>query len=161
MEGGRRCSVAAFSVSHQTADSDVSRSLWRGSILGIHMDDSWRMTGDFDFVELRVGTDDDQVTGRNQVSGGSIDADHSTACLAGDGISRQAVSIINIIDLDLLVLDDVGGTHQIQVNRDTSFVMKLGIGDSRPMDFRLQERSLHLASLMLNCEGLGKRSPVL
>ena len=94
-------------------------------------------------VELGITADYDHVTGANQMGSCSVDADDSRVGSTFNGVRRQAIAVGDVINLDLLVLNDVGQFHQLDVDRHASLVMQLGLSDGGSMDLRFQENSVH------------------
>lgn len=110
----------------------------------------------FNFLELRVAADDDEVSGRDQVSRSAIDTDHAASRRAWNGVCREPATIVDVVNLDLLVLDNVGRPHQIRINRHTSFVMELCICHRRAVNFGFQKNSLHGAEVLFKSSGFNQ-----
>ena len=56
------------------------------------------------------------------------------AALAGDRVGLEAGAVVDVHDVDLLVLEDVGGLQQVRVDRDRPDVVQVAVGDRRPVD---------------------------
>ena len=67
----------------------------------------------------------------------------SRAALAGDRVGLEAGAVVDVDDVDLLVLADVGGLEQIAVDRDRADVVQVAVGDGRAVDLGLQHRAVH------------------
>lgn len=109
----------------------------------IDVDDFWLVRCNFEFFELCIRTNDNQVPRRDQMSGRSVNADRAAPRRSPNGISRQPVTIVDVVNLDLLVLDDVRGDHQIVIDRDAPLVMQLSIRHSGSVDLGFEQNSLH------------------
>jgi hypothetical protein len=99
------------------------RSSRDGSILSIDVDDPGTMFSQLTFFEFRIGTNDDQVTGRHEMCSGAIDAYCSGPGRTLNGISDQSIAIVDIVNVHLLELDNIRGHHQVVVDRHTAFVV--------------------------------------
>jgi len=113
----------------------------------------------FNFLELSVTANDDEVSGRDQVSRSAIDADHAASRRARDGVCREPATIVDVVNLDLFVLENVGRPHQVRINRHASFVMELRIGHSCAMNFGFQQNSLHGAEILFKSSGFSQVVP--
>src|ERR1019366_8345501 len=56
----------------------------------------------------------------------------------------KARAIVDVDNVHLLVLEDVGGLQQIGVDRDRPHVVQVAIGDGRAVDLRLEHHALHV-----------------
>ena len=65
------------------------------------------------------------------------------AALAGDRVRLEAGAVVDVDDVHLLVLEDVGGVEQVAVDRDRADVVQVAVGHRRPVDLGLEHRSLH------------------
>ena len=63
---------------------------------------------------------------------------------AGDRVGLKARAVVDVDDVHLLVLEDVGGLQQVGVDRDRADVVQVAIGDGRPVDLRLEHHALHV-----------------
>ena len=68
---------------------------------------------------------------------------------AGDRVGLKARAVVDVHDVDLLVLEDVGGLQQVGVDRDRADVVQVAIGDGRPVDLRLEHHALHVVIAFL------------
>lgn len=110
------------------------------------MHDLRPMSLDFGFFELGIGTNNNEISRRDEMGCGPIDADRSASGRSSNGVSDQPIPIVDIIDVDLLVLGDICGKHEVIVDRDASLVMQLSIRHCRTMDFGFEQNSLHKVS---------------
>ena len=69
--------------------------------------------------------------------------DLARAALAGDRVGLEAGAVVDVDDVHLLVLEDVGGLEQVRVDRDRADVVQVAVGDRRPVDLRLEHHALH------------------
>ena len=67
------------------------------------------------------------------------------AALAGDRVGLEAGAVVDVDDVDLLVLEDVGGLEQVGVDRDRADVVQVAVGDRGAVDLRLEHHALHVA----------------
>ena len=91
----------------------------------------------------RVGDDDDRVAAVHEARGGAVDLHLARAALAGDRVGLEAGAVVDVDDVHLLVLEDVGGLEQVGVDRDRADVVQVAVGDRRAVDLGLQHRALH------------------
>ena len=68
-------------------------------------------------VEVGVRDDDDGVPGVDQPRRGAVQAHHAGAALALDDVGLEPCAVVVVDDLDLLVDQQVGGVHQVAVDR--------------------------------------------
>ena len=61
------------------------------------------------------------------MGGRAIHRDNSGLVLGANGIGGKALAIIEVIDLDLLVLANIGGFQQHTINRAGTLIFKLGM----------------------------------
>ncbi len=60
-------------------------------------------------VVLAVGDHDDRVAAVHEARGGAVDLHRPRAALAGDRVGLEAGPVVDVDDVYLLVLEDVGG----------------------------------------------------
>ena len=63
----------------------------------------------------------------------------------GDRVGLEARAVVDVDDVHLLVLEDVGRLEQVGVDRDRADVVQVAVGDRRPVDLRLEHHALHVA----------------
>ena len=110
---------------------------------GLDVDDGRLVLAQLGAVVLRVGDDDDRVAAVHEAGGGPVDLHRARAALAGDRVGLEAGAVVDVDDVDLLVLEDVGGLEQVGVDGDRADVVQVAVGHRRPVDLGLQHRSLH------------------
>src|SRR3954468_22368826 len=99
-------------------------------------------------VVLPVADDDDRVATMDQARGGTVDLHLPGAALAGDGVRLEAGAVVDVDDVHLLVLEDVGGLEQVGVDGDRPDVVQVAVGHRRPVDLGLEHHALHHVLLM-------------
>ena len=65
------------------------------------------------------------------------------AALAGDRVGLEAGAVVDVDDVHLLVLADVGGLEQVGVDGDRADVVQVAVGHRRAVDLGLQHHALH------------------
>jgi hypothetical protein len=118
----------------------------RDAVVIIDQHNPGNVTLAFFIGELCIAADDHKVTDLDQASGGSVEAHDARAAFAADGVSRQAIAVVDVVNINLFPFDDVGRFHQQRVQRNAAFVVQTGIRDSRTMDFGFEQHSVHSAS---------------
>ena len=83
------------------------------------------------------------VAAVDEPGGGAVDLHLARAALAGDRVGLEAGAVVDVDDVDLLVLADVGGLEQVGVDRDRADVVQVAVGHRRAVDLGLQHRALH------------------
>ena len=81
------------------------------------------MRRNFRFFKLSVSTDDDQISGGNEMRCSTIDANRPAASSSLDGIRDQAIPVVDVVNVNLFVFGNVRGEHQVVIDRDAPFVM--------------------------------------
>src|SRR5690606_17237371 len=59
------------------------------------------------------------------------------------GVGLETGAIVDVDDLHLLVLEDVGRLHEEGVDRDRALVLEVGAGHGRPVNLGLAPHTLH------------------
>ena len=83
-------------------------------------------------MKLRIGRH--KITDMNQSRGGPVEADDTRASLAADGIGRETIAIVDIVDVDLLPFHNVGRLHEQRINRDAAFIMQTRVRHGRAVN---------------------------
>ena len=94
--------------------------------------------------EVAEGGQDHDVARGHEVGRGTVDADHTRARRADEGVGAEAVAVADVPDVDLLVLEDAGGLHQIGVDGDRTLVVEVGLGDGGTVDLAQEHASAHV-----------------
>src|SRR5699024_8590047 len=68
------------------------------AVIAINMHNFGLISCGFCVVHLRIGDEDDEIAGVDQVRGRTIDAKYSRIALAGDRVGFQACSVGNVHD---------------------------------------------------------------
>ena len=79
----------------------------------------------------------------HQPGGGAVQAHHPRARGPGHRVGLEAGAVVDVHDVDLFVLEDVGGEQQLAVDRDRADVVQIAVRDRGAMDLRLQHHPLH------------------
>src|SRR3954451_13620664 len=99
-------------------------------------------------VVLAVGDDDDRVAAVHEPGRGAVDLHVAGAPDPGDGVRLEAGAVVDVDDVHLLVLEDVGGLEQVRVDGDRADVVQIAVGHRRPVDLGLEHHALHHVLLM-------------
>src|SRR5215210_984444 len=108
-----------------------------------HVDDPRTVIGQLDLVVAAVGEQDHGVAAGHHSRRRAVELHLAGAALARDRVRGQPGPVVYVEHLDLLVLGDVGGLEQIEVDGHRSDVVQVAIGHRRPVDLRLQHHALH------------------
>jgi hypothetical protein len=84
--------------------------------VGVHKHQLRFVRGHLVFMYLCKRRDDDQVARRCTPRRRSVDRDHAAAPLALDGVGDEAFAVVDVPDVNLLVLGDVGCVQQVFVD---------------------------------------------
>src|SRR5690606_39820418 len=60
-----------------------------------------------------------------------------------DRVGREALAVVDVVDLDPLVLADAGDVEQAAVDRARAFVVRLGVGHRGAVDLGVEQGQLH------------------
>ncbi len=103
--------------------------------------------GDLPVVQHLEGHDDDQVARIDQMRcRPPIDPDHPRSRPPPrDRVRGQARTVGDVHDVDLLALEDIGGSHQVLVDGDRSYVVQIGLGDGGAVHLAPQHGSEHMS----------------
>src|SRR5699024_393498 len=108
-------------------------------VVAVHMNDVLFVPGAFGLVDLHVPDDDHQITGADQTRGRTVDTDDPTATFTDQCIGHEAVAVVDVDDVYLFAVDDVGGLHQICVDGDRTDVVQVGLCDGGAVDLAVHE----------------------
>lgn len=106
------------------------------AVFVVHIDQRRLEISQFYLVVLAVGGDDEDVADGRFARGGTVDGDHAATALTADGVGGEAFAVVDIVDLDALVLFDVGGVEKVFVDRARAFVFEFRCGDSNAVELR-------------------------
>ena len=109
-------------------------------------------------MHLRKSRNDEQVAHRSTARRRAIHRNHAAAALALDGIGDKALTVVDVPDVDLLVLGNIGGIQQIFIDRAGALVVQLTLRGLDPVNLGFQKRAEHGISLciysaMARCSG--------
>ena len=95
-------------------------------------------------AELAVRDEDHRVADAHEVRGSAVDADAPLAARPFDDVGGEAVAVVDIDDVDLLPLEQVGGFHEVGRDRAGADVVEVCVGDRRPVDLGAHHRAEHV-----------------
>ena len=111
---------------------------------GVDVDDARLVGGELGLVVVGVADDDHPVARRHQPGGGAVEAEVARASLAGDHVGLEAGAVVDVDDGHLLAVEQVGELHELDVDRDRTHVVQVGIGHGGAMDFGLEHATAHV-----------------
>ena len=79
----------------------------------------------------------------HEMRGRTVDAEHAGAAFALDDVGLEPGAVRHVDDRDLLSGEQVGGVHQVAVDRDGADVVEVGVRDGGAVDLRLQHGAEH------------------
>ena len=89
------------------------------------------------------GHDGDDLTGADEVGGGSVDNEVSGFGFAGDDVGFESSTAGDAGDENFFADPEVNGLHEVGGNGDAAFVIDIGIGDAGTMDFGFELMAKH------------------
>jgi hypothetical protein len=89
------------------------------------------------------GRDDDQVSHGGPPGRRAVQRNNSASALAADCVGDEPLAIVDVPDVDLLVLANIGDLEQILVDRARPLVVQFAVGHRRAVDLRFQEMTKH------------------
>src|SRR5690349_15847795 len=92
-------------------------------VVGVDEHDARLVGAGFGVLHRPVRDHDDQITGMHEMGSRTIDPDHAAAAFAGDGVCDQPSAIVDVDDGHLFTLEQVGGLHQVGVDRHRANVV--------------------------------------
>src|SRR5512145_3209823 len=95
------------------------------------------------FRHLGEGGDDEQVAHGGAARGRAVDRDDAGAAFAADGVGDETLAIVDVPDVNLFVLHQVGGGQQVFVDGAGAFVMQLAVGDGGAVDLGFEQGAVH------------------
>src|SRR5580658_1839925 len=110
----------------------------------VYVDDARSVSGRLLLVHPAVSGDDDEVTLRNEVSSGAVDADLPAAASTRYDVRREARTVGHVVDVDFLVLEEASGLHESDIDGDRPDVVDVRARDRGAMDLAQQELALHV-----------------
>jgi hypothetical protein len=96
-------------------------------VLLIHKHQLRLMGGHLVFMHLCERRNDQQVTHTGAACGRAVDRNHARATLAFDGVGDEAFAVVDVPDVDLFVLTNVGGVQQVFIDGAGALVMELAL----------------------------------
>jgi hypothetical protein len=120
---------------YKNGDVLLIRAAFRNSVFVVHERNLWNVLPTFLIGVLRVTANNHKISHMDKPGGRTVEANNTRAAFAADGVRRQAIAVVDVIDINLFPFDNVGCFHQEWVQRDTAFVVQAGVRDCRTMDF--------------------------
>ena len=99
-------------------------------VVFIHKHQLRFMAGHLVFVHLRERRNDQQVTHAGAACGRNVDRNHVRATLAFDGVGDEAFAVVDVPDVDVFVLTNVGGVEQVFIDCAGAFIMQFAMTTS-------------------------------
>jgi hypothetical protein len=93
-------------------------------------------------IDFSILYDDDVVDGYFSCSW-AIKANHACLALAFDDVGFEALTIIDIDNLNALTFDKVGGIHKVFIDGNTADVVEVGLRYAYPMNFGFEDVDEH------------------
>ena len=75
----------------------------------------------------------------------TVQANHTAACFACDGVGFKAFPVVDIYNLHLFVFQNAGSIQKILIDRDLADVIQLGLHDGRAVNLTLEHIQHHFA----------------
>jgi hypothetical protein len=73
----------------------------------------------------------------NQASSGAVNAAFPAAAYAGEGVSGEPVAVVDVQNVNLLILDDVGGFQELRVEGDAAHIVEVSLSDRHSVNLAL------------------------
>ncbi len=108
-------------------------------VVFIHKHQLWRVRCHVFFVHLRERRNDQQVTHAGTASRGAIHRNHARATRAFDCVGDEAFTVVDVPDVDLFVLANVGRLQQVFIDRARAFVVQLALGGGDAVNFGFEQ----------------------
>jgi hypothetical protein len=90
-----------------------------------------------------VRRENHQVAGLVEVRRGAVDANDARAARPFERVRHQPRAAGDVPNVHGFVRKDAGGLEQVGVDRDAALVMKIGVGDGRTVNLRLEHVQAH------------------
>ncbi len=95
----------------------------------------------FVFFKFCVRGDDNEVASVYFASGGSVET--NLARISENDVSVEALSVIDVVDLDSFVRKESGRVAECRINGDGTFVVEVGSRDSGSVDLTFHQGTAH------------------
>ena len=112
-------------------------------VVFIYKHQLWLMANHMVFMHLRERRNDQQLAHAGTTCGRAVDRNHARAAFAFDGVGDEAFAVVDVPDVDLFVLTNVGGVQQVFVDGAGAFVMELALGGGDAVDFGFEQGAKH------------------
>lgn len=88
------------------------------------------ITGQFVLVQSHIRTYNHDVSGSGKPGCGTVDGNHAGAILCADGVGSEALTIVDVVNMDLLVFSNPRTFEQQTVNGARALVFEFGVSHS-------------------------------
>src|SRR5690606_30649438 len=112
----------------------------------VHEDNLGAVTRHLVLVIVAVGDEYHQVAGHAEARRRTIELHHATAGGAGTDVGREPLPVADVDPPHLLVLDEIGGLHQVGIQRQRTLVIEVRRRDRRAVNLALHQPALHLST---------------
>jgi len=85
-------------------------------ILVIHKHQLWHMVNHLVIMHLGEGRNDDQIAHGCATCCGTVHGNHAGTTLAFDGVGDESLAIVDVPDVDLFILTNVGCIQQVLID---------------------------------------------
>jgi hypothetical protein len=113
------------------------------AVVLVHVDENRSVFLKFKFGVHGITGDDENIARLGLVCRRAIHGYHARTSLGPNGVRGETLAIGDVVNIDLLILLDIGCIQQIIVNRAGAFVMQLGVRDMHPVQLGFKHDSLH------------------
>src|SRR5699024_8489579 len=98
----------------------------------------------FLYLHISVGDDNEDITYLYFSGSGSVEAHNTGVPLSCNSICLKAFSVIHIYNLYFLALDYTCSFQQCFINCDAAYIVELGFGNRRSVNFPFKYLNHHL-----------------
>lgn len=95
------------------------------------------------FRILSIAANDHEVADVDQSRCSTVEANDSGARFAADRVSRQAIAVVDVENVNLFPFDNVGRFHELWIDRHAAFVVQAGVGHGGSMNLRFKQSTFH------------------
>ena len=112
-------------------------------VVRVYQNDSGPMGGELGFRVLRVCADDQQISHHRLAGCRTVEADCSVASRSADRVGGEALSVRDVIDLNVLEFHDAGRFKEFFVDCTGALIVQVRLGNAHAMKLGLQEGLEH------------------
>ena len=109
----------------------------------VHQHYFWLMVGHFRFRQQHIRHNNHDVALLHQARRCAVQAHHTAAALAGNGVGFKALAIVVVDDGDFFVNANTGGIQQILVNGDAADIIQIGFGNGGAVNLAAEHGTEH------------------